>query len=414
MKADIAIIGAGPAGLEAAATALRCKRHVVLIDDNPNAGGQIWRGKSIAGFTAMLTNPRMSYLPSTRVVAAPGAGWLLLETATDAINLHYQRLIVASGARERLLPFPGWTLPGVMGAGGLQAMVKSGMKVRGQRIVLGGTGPLLLAAAESLVHAGAEVVLIAEQARASSLARFAVSLLEFPSKLAQAATLRWTLRGAPYHADSYICAAFGDQRLRGVRVQAGSQTIGVSCDWLGVGYGLLPNLELLHALGCAIDGDRTLVDQHLRTSVPNIYAAGESTGVGGVDKAMLEGRLAGLAASDNPAGTHALVRKRQRYLRFAQSLERHFRLRPEITAQVRDDTIVCRCEDIKHGRLATFGNWREAKLQTRCGMGPCQGRLCADACNTLYGWRDANARPPLQPARLATLAGATVSTTPDI
>ncbi len=418
MKADIAIVGAGPAGLAAAAAALRCDRHVMLIDDNPNIGGQIWRGmQPIAGYTAMLNDPRLCYLPSTRVVAAPGAGRLLLETVSGTsnlpIHLHYARLIVASGARERLLPFPGWTLPGVMGAGGLQAMVKNGMDVRGRRIALAGTGPLLLATADTLARAGAHVVLIAEQARGIRLARFAFSLLEFPSTLARAAELLWSLRGIAYHADSYVSEAVGDQHLQGVRLQSGLRSIEISCDWLGVGYGLLPNTELLRTLGCAIEGDRALVDDRLRTSVPNIYAAGESTGIGGVGKAVLEGSLAGLAASECMSGIPTLMRRRRRHLRFVRLLERHFALRPEIAAQVSDNTIVCRCEDVKHGRLAAFGNWREAKLQTRCGMGPCQGRICAPACNALYGWHDTSSRPPLQPARLATLAAATVPTTPD-
>ncbi len=409
MKADIAVIGAGPGGLAAAAAALSCKRQVVLIDDNPGIGGQIWRGiPSIAGYSTMLNHPGLRYLPSARVVAAPAGGQLLLETPNGPIILRYARLIVATGAREFLFPFPGWTLPGVMGAGGLQAMVKSGMCVSGQRVVLAGTGPLLLAAADTLKRAGAEVSLIAEQAQGAALMRFAISLRSFPSKLKQAGHLLWSLRGTPYHPDSYVTSAFGHDRLHGVHVQSGSKPVKIHCDWLGVGYGLKPNTELLLTLGCAIDGDHAEVDDHLRTSVPEIYAAGESTGVGGLDKALLEGQLAGLAAAEcATAALPALIRQRDRHMRFAGLLTRHFALRPEIISQVTDNTIVCRCEDVTHGRLSTFGNWREAKLQTRCGMGPCQGRLCASACESLYGWRNTISRPPLQPAKLATLASAT-------
>jgi NADPH-dependent 2,4-dienoyl-CoA reductase/sulfur reductase-like enzyme len=411
VKADIVIVGAGPAGLAAAAAALHCNRRVTLIDDNPSIGGQIWRGMPfIASYSDMFIDPGLTYLSSARVVAVPARNQLLLETATGAIELHYARLIVATGAREHLLPFPGWTLPGVMGVGGLQAMVKNGMTVRGQRIVLTGTGPLLLAAADTLQHAGAEVVMIAEQAQKTALARFAISLSVFPSKLAQAAQLFWSLRGTPYRPDSYVTGAFGHDRLQGVRLQSGSHAVEISCDWLGIGYGLKPNTELLQALGCTIDGDCAVVDDHLQTSVPTIYAAGESTGVGGVDKALLEGHLAGLTASGNLSDVPALVARRRHQLRFVQSLTRHFALRPEIVAQVTDATIVCRCEDVPHGRLSHFEHWREAKLQTRCGMGPCQGRLCAGACAALYGWRDTSLRPPLQPARLATLASAITST----
>lgn len=410
MKADIAIVGAGPAGLAAAAAALSCRRQVVLIDDNPSIGGQIWRGMpSVAGYSDMLNDPGLMYLRSARVVAAPRNGRLLIETSTGATILHYESLIVATGAREYLLPFPGWTLPGVMGAGGLQAMVKNGMSVCGQRVVLAGTGPLLLAAADTLQRAGAEVALIAEQATGAALARFAISLRAFPSKLAQSAQLLWTLRGAPYRPDSYVTGAIGHERLQGVRLQSGSRKFEIPCDWLGIGYGLRPNTELLQTLGCMIEQDHAIVDDHLRINVPNIYAAGESTGVGGVDMALLEGRLAGLAAAGSMSDVPALVRQRRRHLRFVQLLASHFALRPEIAAQVAEDTIVCRCEDVTHGRLAAFENWREAKLQTRCGMGPCQGRLCAGACAALYGWSDTGSRPPLQPARLATLASAATS-----
>lgn len=410
MKADIAIVGAGPAGLAAAAAALSCRRQVVLIDDNPSIGGQIWRAMPpVPGFSDMLNDPGLTYLRSARVVAAPGNGRLLIETSSGATMLHYESLIAATGARECLLPFPGWTLSGVMGAGGLQAMVKNGMNVRGQRIVLAGTGPLLLVAADTLRRAGAEVAMIAEQATGAALARFAVSLRAFPSKLIQAARLRWSMRGTPYSPDTFVTGAFGHERLQGVRFQSGTRKFEIPCDWLGIGYGLRPNTELLQTLGCLIEQDQAIVDDHLRTSVPNIYAAGESTGIGGVDKALLDGRLAGLAAAGCGSGVPALVRQRRRHLRFAQLLASHFALRSEITAQVAEDTIVCRCEDVTHGRLAAYGNWREAKLQTRCGMGPCQGRLCAGACAALYGWSDARSRPPLQPARLATLASAATS-----
>ncbi|QNM98413.1 NAD(P)/FAD-dependent oxidoreductase [Chitinimonas koreensis] len=437
LHTQLAIVGAGPAGLAAAEVATRAGRSVVLIDDNPAAGGQVWRrdarhgahpraaaliaslrsvrpgcgpsGPAAAGSTGKERSrpePPIRHLAGTRVVAAPAPGRLLLEDADGACLLHYDRLILASGARERLLPFPGWTLPGVTGAGGLQALAKSGLDLAGSRVVLAGSGPLLLAAANTLRHAGAEVLLIAEQAPLRALAGFAAALPAWPARLAQAAGLAWRLRGVPYRSDAYVLSARGGERLESVRLQLGERQCEIACDWLGVGFGLLPNLELARALGCEVADGRVRVDGWQRTSLPTIHAAGEATGVGGLDKALLEGRIAALAATGQFVAADALARKRPRQLRFAALLARRFALRPELARLAAADTVVCRCEDVRHSQLAGFADWREAKLQTRCGMGPCQGRICGAACETLYGWPAGSDRPPLQPARLVTLTSA--------
>ncbi|MBV8466705.1 MAG: NAD(P)/FAD-dependent oxidoreductase, partial [Burkholderiales bacterium] len=264
---DIAVVGAGPAGLAAANASLAHGASVALLDDNPLAGGQVWRGGRVAPALAALTHPydapaRLHYLPGTRVVATPAAGQLLLEDGRGASYLHYGKLIVASGARERLLPFPGWTLPGVTGVGGLQALVKNGMDVRGKRVVLAGTGPLLLAAVATLRTAGADVLLVAEQAEWANLARFAAGLRRQPAKLAQALKLGWQLLGTPYHAASHVLAAVGTTRLQQAQLQLADRQVELDCDWLGVGYGLLPNTELLTALGCMLADGAAVVDSH--------------------------------------------------------------------------------------------------------------------------------------------------------
>ncbi|QDQ26528.1 NAD(P)/FAD-dependent oxidoreductase [Chitinimonas arctica] len=406
---DIAIVGAGPAGMAAAIAAAEQGKHVSLIDDNPAPGGQIWRqgGAPLRGAARAslrsLAASRVRLISGSRVVATPEPGLLLLESARQASSLRYDKLIVCTGARERLLPFPGWTLPGVTGAGGLQALVKSGLNPVGQRVVLAGSGPLLLATAQTLQQAGAQVLLIAEQADLRQLARFAWGLRAYPAKLRQAAGLAWQLRSIPYWAGSHVIEAQGKDRLEGVRLKLAGEVRHIACDWLGVGFGLLPNTELLAALGCRLEDGHACVDAAQQTSNPMVYTAGESTGVGGVDKAVLEGRIAGLAASGALAHALALSPRRASHLRFAELLATHFALRPEIAQAVRPDTLVCRCEDVSHARLSAFDNWREAKLQTRCGMGPCQGRICGAACQTLYGWQTAAGRPPISPARLATL-----------
>ena len=151
VKLDIVIVGAGPAGLAAARSAAQSGAAVALVDDNPRAGGQIWRGgpqhsthqaKELWDELQQMT--KVQWFMQSRVVGAAGAAQLLLETPQQTFTLAYRKLILATGARERLLPFPGWTLPGVTGAGGLQALVKGGYPVQGKRVVVAGSGPLLL------------------------------------------------------------------------------------------------------------------------------------------------------------------------------------------------------------------------------------------------------------------------------
>jgi NADPH-dependent 2,4-dienoyl-CoA reductase/sulfur reductase-like enzyme len=168
---DVLVIGAGPAGISAAVRAAECGQIVGIVDDNSAAGGQIWRGEadSEEGNDALrwikeLRASGVMQLFGTRVFDQPEAGVLLAEGANDVSELRYTSLILATGARERFLPFPGWTLPNVMGAGGLQAMVKSGLPIRGKRVVVAGTGPLLLAVAAFLRKKGAEILIVCEQA----------------------------------------------------------------------------------------------------------------------------------------------------------------------------------------------------------------------------------------------------------
>lgn len=411
---DVLVIGAGPAGLAAALAAAQDNHdiQVGVVDDNPVAGGQIWRGgperskdrRAIQMWSAFQATKNIAFLPNTRVLLAPKKGELQVETADDALLLRYARLILATGARERLLPFPGWTLPGVTGAGGLQALVKGGYPVQGKRVVVSGTGPLLLAVAATLRERGAQVVAIVEQAPFKRLARFALALPATPGKIGQAVQLFARLHGIPYYTDSYVTAAQGRHRLERIAVQKGSTQTALDCDYLACGFGLMPNTALPVALGCKIGNGAVQVDEWQQTSVENIFCAGESSGIGGVDLALIEGRIAGLAAVSAlaQAAQHAAARKR--WQRFAQRLASAFALRPELRQLPDAGTIVCRCEDVSHADLCRHTGWRSAKLQTRCGMGPCQGRVCGAATDFLYGWTQDSVRLPLSPARISTLA----------
>ena len=187
---DVLVVGAGPAGLAAAVCAAEGGATVGIVDDNPSPGGQIWRGDSAkpseaARWVGRLRAAGVQEFCGTRVFHQPEPGVLLAEGEESLFELSYGKLIIATGARELFLPFPGWTLPNVMGAGGLQAMVKSGLPIGGKRVLVAGCGPLLLAVAAYLRQHGADILMICEQASWSSLARFGMALLRQPGKLRQ-------------------------------------------------------------------------------------------------------------------------------------------------------------------------------------------------------------------------------------
>jgi len=408
---DIVIVGAGPAGLAAAHAAASSGARIAVVDDNPFAGGQIWRGgpqhaqdqRAPRLWSALQQCRNVDFLQRTRVGAAPDERTLLAETPDGALALRFGKLIIATGARERLLPFPGWTLPGVTGAGGLQALVKGGFPVAGKRVVVAGSGPLLLAVAATLREKGAVVVAILEQAPLRKLAGFGLSLGLTPSKLTQALALRRALAGIPYLFDAWVTAAEGDGTVRQASYRHGGTVRKIACDLLACGYGLVPNTELAGMLGCRLR-DRTVdVDAMQQTSVPGIYCAGEGTGIGGVDLSLAEGRIAGLAASGQGEAARADMAARERWRGFARRLARTFALRDELRMLSSADTLVCRCEDVRYGDLATHGSWRSAKLHTRCGMGACQGRICGGATEILFGWTQDSVRLPLAPMRIGSL-----------
>ena len=413
------VLGAGPAGLAAAEAASRGGNAVVLVDDNPDPGGQIWRGgpdqwkdkRADALWTALLGRAEVRLLSGARLVATSGANMLLLETATGAIELPWQRLILCTGARELLLPFPGWTLPGVTGAGGMQALIKAGMPVAGKRVLVAGSGPLLLAVANSVRRHGGEVLAIAERRSTRELGRFLFRLaLHHPGKLRQAFQLRASLRGIPYLHGATVREALGAARLSQVSVSHAGALKNFGCDFLACGFGLLPATEVAQLFGCRLDQGSVAVDARQRSSVAQVWAAGESTGIGGLDKALAEGAIAGLDACGETPSAHerrVLVAAQD----FAHLLARAFTPDSGLQQLCHPSTIVCRCEDVRAEQLTLHGNWRSAKLQTRVGMGACQGRVCGAACRFLYGWESMDTRPPVFPARAATLAAVGASKT---
>jgi len=412
---QVLVVGAGPAGMAAAASAAASGRRVTLVDNGGAPGGQIWRS-DVSGeraghrphaarrreWSERLEAAGVELRSGYQVVARPGLDLLRVEKSGHWEDIRFEALILATGARERFLPFPGWTLPGVLGIGGLQALVKGGLPVLRKRVVLAGTGPLLLAVAAGLVQRGAQILGVFEQAPLARLLRLGLGLRSHPRKLLEAVAYRVTAASAPFHTNAWVMRAEGAGCLRSVIVRTGGRERSIDCDYLASGFHLVPNLELPRLMGCQIEDGFVAVNQSQISSLPNVYCAGEITGVGGLDKALVEGEIAGLAAAGHPF--NHLLSRRRREASFAQRLGEAFALRHELRAPPRPETLVCRCEDVALGALAGMRSWREAKLHTRCGMGPCQGRICGPAVAEYFGWEEEAVRPPVLPARVLTLA----------
>jgi len=413
---DVVVVGAGPGGMAAATVAAEAGCRVCLLDDNPALGGQIWRGfrpemarkythgNLFIDCVARLQRTGCEVWQGWQAIDQPGAGFLRLERDGASLDVGFGKLILATGARERFLPFPGWTLPGVMGAGGLQALVKGGLDSTGKRVVLAGSGPLLLAVGAGLVVAGARVLGIYEQAPLDRLVSFGFSLIGQPGKAMEGVRYRLKTIRTSYRCGSWVVRAEGRGRVERVTVTDARKEWSVDCDWLGCGFNLVPNLELPRLLGCRICEGFVEVDRLQESSVAGVACVGELTGIGGVEKALAEGQIAGLAAAGREAEALALGPQQMRLQQFAQRLERAFALRPELRTLATGETVVCRCEDVVRSALEGCGSWREAKLHTRCGMGACQGRVCGAATEFLFGWQTWGARPPIFPAAVSTLA----------
>lgn len=407
LRAGVVVVGGGPAGIAAAASAAGCGASVLLLDSAPAPGGQVWSHRGRPPLPARRWLARLSRSGATRVAGAtvfdaPEPGVLLAELEGKALRVAYERLVLATGARELFLPFPGWTLPGVVGAGAAHALLAAGASFAGKRVVVAGSGPLLLVVAAALARGGARVVAVLEQAPASELRDLALPLAARPAKLLQGAAARLRLAGVPYRTGWWVREATGDGRVAGCLATDGREERRLECDVLACGFGLVPNLELPRLLGCAVSGGAVAVDASQRTSVPEVFAAGELLGIGGASQALSTGTAAGLAAAGR--GVPRRLRRRvERDRRFAGALAHAFAPREELRSLAAPETLVCRCEDVALGRLDAEWGARTAKLVTRAGMGPCQGRVCAPALSFLFGWTEDSVRPPLSPVPISVL-----------
>jgi NAD(P)H-nitrite reductase large subunit len=257
--------------------------------------------------------------------------------------------------------------------------------------------------AAALARAGANLLLVAEQAPAGVVARFAASLWRRPGLMLRAAACRAAFPGVRYATGTWVTAAEGTSAVQRVTVTDGRRSTTLGCDLLCVGYGLVPSTELARVAGCAVSGGAVVVDARQETSVPGVYCAGEPTGIGGAELSLVEGEIAGLCAAGRDRDAARMLGARAALRNAAALMERTFAPRAELRDVCTDDTIVCRCEDVARGAIDPAWCARQAKLYTRAGMGPCQGRICGAALEFIFGWTPDAVRPPIEPILLSTL-----------
>ena len=440
VDADVAVVGAGPAGLAAAVTAAEGGLTVAVVDAGVQPGGQYWRhpdenaprGAEDDGqhdwdtfvrlrerFVAQRANGTLTYLPGKQIwfIERPTASrpQFLLRingvsqlAAVDAgaTQVRAANLLLCPGGYDRQLPVPGWDLPGVMAAGGVQALLKGHRSLAGKRAVVAGTGPFLLPVATGMAAAGVEVVGICEAGTLTAWAKQVGGAAQVPAKGLEGLGYAKAMikHRIPYWTRTAVMAIHGDQAVQGVtiakldargRVKSGSQR-DVEVDLVALGWGFTPSLELIVAVGAATrqDDDQSLiasVDELQRSTVPGVYLAGEATGVGGARLAVQEGELAAIAMLQDlgrvsrPRRARALQRSIRRSRAFARAMHLAHPV-PECWHEwLREDTVVCRCEEVTYGQIChardvlDAHDARTVKLMTRTGMGWCQGRVCGFA-----------------------------------
>ncbi|GAA1297904.1 FAD/NAD(P)-binding oxidoreductase [Planotetraspora silvatica] len=445
---DVAVVGAGPAGLAAAVESAEAGLAVVLVDAAGQPGGQYWRHydesharpgdhRGHHGWSAftrlrdrldvLTADGRIHYLPGHQV-------WLITRDDPGVFTLRVTRsfggsagrvgagvsggtetgpsravaaraLILCPGGYDRQLPVPGWDLPGVMAAGGAQALLKGHRTLAGRRAVVAGTGPFLLPVATGLARAGASLAAVVEANGTLGWLRDPVGAMSVPGKGVEA--LQYAVLMArhriPYRRRTVIREILGEDRVEAVRmarVDREGRLTGpdreVAADLVALGWGFTPSLELPLMLGVDtrkdVDGSLVVVvDDLQRSSVDGVYVAGEATGVGGAALAVAEGRLSALAlsASLRRPATAAVVRRLQRAIRrgrkFAAAMHRAYPVPGAWTEWLAEPTLVCRCEEVSYGDLLRAchdlgaEDARTLKMLARPGMGWCQGRMCGFA-----------------------------------
>jgi thioredoxin reductase len=468
-RAEVLVVGAGPAGIAAAIEASKLGAEVLLIDENPQPGGQIYaqppptltfearkkeqqRGRRLI---AALKDQGIELLSDTLAWAAFPEKTIAICHEGHTRTIQAGALIVAAGATEYVAPFPGWTLPGVMTAGGAGRLVRTQGLLPGHRVVLSGSGPQLLVTAVELLEVGAEVVAVCE----SSISPITGLIRHLPAFFGH---LEYLLTGislisrllrarVPYLAGRAVVAAHGSQGVHSVTVKrldkSGSLIVGteqlIEVDTVCVNHGFLPSYQLLGMLGCQIESASNQAawvpwrDQNMQTSIEGVFAAGDCAGIGGVEVALAQGKLAGMKAAEcvgyqvTSETRHTARQQRNRLarmVRLRRALDQVYQSGPGLASLAPDDTIICRCEEVRLGAIDKAiaqgaADLNQIKQWTRAGMGHCQGRYCQATIAARYraktgkeargesslpfeGLQPFTMRPPVKPILLEVLAKA--------
>ena len=455
---ELAIVGAGPAGLAAAAEAARYGVSVALLDESLRPGGQYFRqGPATRGrpflesrreaerahtLFSITAHPRVVFLPGALVWAAPEHKTLAFTQGGGANRLRAEAIVVAAGATDRAVPFPGWTLPGVIAAGGAQNLIKSQGVLPGRRAVVAGAGPLVLVVADSLRRAGVTVVEVLQAAPASRIVPALPNLAAVPALLRRGLAYQFALARAriPLRWGWTVIEARGDGEVseavvapidRDGRVDR-AQARAIRVDTVVVGFGLTPATELPRLLGCAHEwnpergGWIPSRSADLETSVSGVFVAGDGAGIAGVEAALLEGQLSGLIAAARLGRcprAEATARGRRlrdglaRLARFRAGIEALYASPPDFLSLLDPETIVCRCEEVtarqlREGLARGLTSIDALKGATRITMGLCQGRNCLRTLVDLVARERRcepadlaypQTRPPARPVRLGDL-----------
>ncbi len=450
MNYDVAIVGAGPAGMSAAIRLSVLGASVVVIDEQPSPGGQIWRGIERNGdspifpvlgadyqkgqaLTVAFRASKAEYLPSTQVWQIEDDWTLFLTTDGKARRISARAVLLANGAQERPVPFAGWTLPGVMTVGAAQILLKSGCMLPEGRVWVAGAGPLPLLYATQLLNLGGHIsgyFDTSKSPRLATLARLPRAWRDVAGLVKGMGWLRDLRRSGTMVRDFTDLRAEGDKKLEHLTWEAAGKRHRVEADILLVHEGVVPRIHETLALDCVHDWNdeqgylAPKLDRWGETSRERLFVAGDAGGIGGWTAAIISGEIAALGIAGR-LGVASDIDLSRRQARLDQRRARALALRPFLDAlyppprtKIADDVTVCRCEEVTAGAIRAAARRSPAdpsavKAATRCGMGPCQGRQCgytvqallAEVHNMPVGHvRFFHIRPPLKPVTLGEIA----------
>lgn len=456
---DVVVVGAGPAGMSAATRVAADGLSVLVLDENPAPGGQIYRaitrhsqsGKTYLGAAYWEGKPIADAFLDSSLTYAPGAKVWSLDPAAKEEDEPYARIgvslggasrhvqarkvILATGALERPMPVPGWTLPGVMTAGAAQIALKSAGLVPDGRVVLAGCGPLLYQLAAQLQEAGADIVTLLDTGPGVGSAwRYLPQFLFSPYVLKGLSLLANVRRRLRVVSGVRYLEIHGETKARQVRFETDRATETIDADLVLLHQGIIPDTALANSAGCALEWNESIrafqpkVDAQGRSNHADIFVAGDGARVGGALVAAEQGRAVALAVLARllPASAKRFEQQRIGAIKHSAWLQRG---RPFIDAAylptqrflapADNSTLVCRCEEVTAGTVREAARRgvcgpNQLKTFTRCGMGPCQGRLCGPTVIELLAEESRispeqvgtyRLRPPIKPLRLAELAG---------